>query len=73
MKHVIIRNPAILDGEPVIAGTRIPVVEFLLQLKEGHTIEDIHGMYPHVPETTFQGVLEELAETISAKSAQYAA
>ena len=65
MKQFITRNPAILDGEPVIAGTRIPVVEFLLQLKEGHTIEDIHGMYPHVREETFKRVLEEVLPTVS--------
>lgn len=32
MTQYILSNPNILDGEPVIAGTRIPVVELLLLL-----------------------------------------
>ncbi len=73
MSKYIVSNSKILAGEPVIAGTRIPVIEFLSLLKEGHAISDIHGMYPHVAEETFEAVLEELADSVSATPARYAA
>src|SRR5262249_2966307 len=73
MQQYIVSNPNILDGEPVIVGTRVPVVEILLLLKEGHTISEIQQMYPHVPMNTFERVLEELATTITAQPYRYAA
>jgi uncharacterized protein (DUF433 family) len=73
MKRAIVSHPHILDGEPVIVGTRIPVIEFLLLLKEGHNLGEIQRMYPHVAETTFARVLEELASTITTKPSLYAA
>jgi uncharacterized protein (DUF433 family) len=72
MQHYIVSNPNILDGEPVIVGTRVPVVEILLLLKEGNTLSDIQQMYPHVDIITFERVLEELATTITAQPQQYA-
>ena len=73
MKQYIVSNPSILSGEPVIIGTRIPVVEVLLLLKEGHTLAEIQQMYPHVEMHTFERVLEEIAATIATLPNQYAA
>lgn len=73
MQHYIVSNPNILDGEPVIVGTRIPVVEILLLLKEGSTLSDIQQMYPHVEIGTFERMLEELATTITTQPQHYAA
>jgi uncharacterized protein (DUF433 family) len=72
MTHYIVSNPNILDGEPVIAGTRIPVVELLLLLKEGRTLSDVQRMYPHVVLTTFERVLEEVAGTITSQPQTHA-
>jgi len=72
MKQYIVSNPHILDGEPVIVGTRVPVVEILLLLKEGHTLHHIQQMYPHVQIETFERVLEELATTITTQPSHYA-
>src|SRR5436189_2986187 len=41
MQHYIVSNPNILDGEPVIVGTRVPVVVILQFLKEEYTFEEI--------------------------------
>src|SRR5690349_23072653 len=44
----IASNPNILNGEPVIMGTRIPVIEVLLLLKEGYPLPEIQQMFPHI-------------------------
>jgi len=73
MTRYIVSYPNILDGEPVISGTRIPVVEFLLLLKEGYTLLEIQKMYPHVEPHTFERVLEEVAAGVSTRPTQYTA
>jgi len=46
---LIISDPCILNGKPVIAGTRISV-EFVMELiASGSTIDEIAAQYPHVP------------------------
>ena len=72
MTQYIVSNPNILDGEPVIVGTRIPIVEILLLVKEGNTLSDIQQMYPHVEIGTFERVLEELATSITSQPQHYA-
>lgn len=42
----VIRNPKILGGKPVIAGTRIPVSLILDYLAEGYMPEEITFEYP---------------------------
>ena len=61
MNMYINRDPDILGGEPVITGTRIPVIVILQFLKEGYTLEEVQEMYPHVTIESLQGVLDELA------------
>ncbi len=45
-KSKVIRNPKILGGKPVIAGTRIPVSLILDHLAEGYMPEEIIFEYP---------------------------
>ncbi len=45
MKAKIIRNPKILAGKPVIAGTRIPVTLILNLLAHGMIVEEIMDEY----------------------------
>lgn len=47
----IIRNPAILGGKPIIAGTRISVELILELIAAGRTPEDILEGYPSLTET----------------------
>jgi uncharacterized protein (DUF433 family) len=40
------RNPKVLSGKPVIAGTRITVEIILKKMSESATVEDLLKMYP---------------------------
>jgi len=45
-KSKVIRDPKILGGKPIIAGTRIPVRLILDHLAEGYMPEEIIFEYP---------------------------
>lgn len=60
MKKLIVSNPEILGGKPVIAGTRIPIARIIYLLKEGYTVENIADQYPHVGQATVTQVIDEL-------------
>ncbi len=63
---VISSTPNIMGGEPVIAGTRVPIGVILYRIKEGYTLEQIHDMYQHVSTNTLQKMIEEIAQKIPA-------
>jgi len=44
----ITRNPAILSGEPVVAGTRVPVRAIVLTHRYAPDSEYIYAAYPFV-------------------------
>ena len=67
MSRHIVSNPDIMSGVPVIRGTRIPVSRIVFLLSEGHTIDSIHELYPHVGNSVLQGAIGELIEDIDAK------
>lgn len=50
-------NPDIRQGEPVIAGTRLPVRAVAERVKGGETINDLVEDYPEIPRTAFQTAL----------------
>lgn len=54
MQDLIVSNPKIMMGKPVIAGTRITVELILEKLGAGKTIEQILDSYPHL---TRDGIL----------------
>ena len=45
-KDRILINPKILNGKPVIRGTRIPVEAILRKLGDGLSFEDVLEAYP---------------------------
>jgi uncharacterized protein (DUF433 family) len=57
-EHLIVSDPAIMMGKPVVAGTRITVELILEKLAAGETIEQILGSHLSL---TRQGVLAALA------------
>jgi uncharacterized protein (DUF433 family) len=60
MKHqVVSRNPKIMGGTPVFAGTRVPVQTLLDYLEAGDTIDEFLKGFPSV---TRQQVIEFLEE-----------
>ena len=64
MKKYIVSYPNILNGKPVITGTRIPIAQILFLLKEDYSIKDIHDEYPNVSVKKLQGVIDELTTDI---------
>ena len=65
MKSYIVSDPKILDGTPVIRGTRIPVSRIIFLLKEGYTVDAIHEDFPHVPVNVIEAVIDEVANIVS--------
>jgi len=51
-------NPGVLQGKPVIRGTRIPVELLLRKLAEGATIEDLLDAYPRLAGEDIRAALD---------------
>jgi uncharacterized protein (DUF433 family) len=47
------RNPAVMGGEPVITGTRVPVRTIASLIEMGETHEVLREDYPHIPEEAY--------------------
>ena len=62
---MIIADPKIMVGKPVIKGTRITVEHILEEMAAGMTIEDILREYPHLTREGVQGALRFAAESVS--------
>jgi len=58
-------HPGVLQGKPVIRGTRIPVELLLRKLAEGATIEDLLDAYPRLSRDDVRGVLDYAADSIA--------
>jgi len=56
-KTRIVRDPLILGGKPVIAGTRIPVRLILDHLAEGYMPEEIIVEYPVLTRADIQAAM----------------
>lgn len=54
---LIISDPKVMLGKPVIRGTRITVEHILNEMANGLTIEQILEGYPHL---TYQGIIAAL-------------
>ncbi|MSQ07639.1 MAG: DUF433 domain-containing protein [Dehalococcoidia bacterium] len=60
--QLIVSDPAVMMGKPVVAGTRITVEFILEKLGAGDTIEQILSAHPRL---TRQGIQAALAFTES--------
>jgi uncharacterized protein (DUF433 family) len=58
-------NPAVMQGKPVIRGTRIPVELLLRKLAEGAAIEDLLDAYPRLTQDDIRCALAYAADTIA--------
>ncbi len=58
-------NPFVMQGKPVIRGTRIPVELLLRKLAEGATIEDLLDAYPRLSAEDVRAALAYAADTIA--------
>jgi uncharacterized protein (DUF433 family) len=58
MSDRIVTDPLILNGKPVIAGTRIPVALILNLLAHGYSVERVVEAYPTLtPEDVAEALL----------------
>ena len=48
MSRVVSRNPEVLGGDPVFAGTRVPVKSLFDHLEAGDSIDDFLEGFPSV-------------------------
>ncbi len=59
MSRVVTQDPNILGGEPVFAGTRVPVKSLFDHLEAGDSIEDFLDGFPGVKREQVIALLEE--------------
>jgi len=65
--YLVISDPAVCGGKPVIRGTRVPV-QYILELWDrGYGVERIHKQYPTVSEESVKKVVELINETRAIK------
>ena len=65
-KNLIISDPQVMLGKPVIAGTRITVELVLEKLAAGETIEQILEAHPKLTREKIQAALRFAAEALRA-------
>ena len=54
-----------MSGDPVIAGTRIPISRIIYLLSQGYTVQALHKDYPWVTVKVFKGVIDEMVEIVN--------
>jgi uncharacterized protein (DUF433 family) len=63
-KDIIVSNPAVMMGKPVIAGTRITVELILEKLAAGETVEQILEAHPRLTHGGVQAAIAFAAEVL---------
>lgn len=62
-EYLIISDPDVCGGKPVVRGTRVPV-QYILELSErGYEVHRIHEEYPTVPKEVIAEVVKRLRES----------
>lgn len=64
-KEIIVRDLAIMNGKPLIKGTRITVELILKKLSEGATVKDLLKIYPQITSKQIMAALDYAANIIS--------
>jgi uncharacterized protein (DUF433 family) len=67
MAGVIIRDPDILDGEPVFRGTRVPFKVLTDYLEGGDTVDQFLEQYPSVTYELAIAAIEEARRSLVAQ------
>jgi uncharacterized protein (DUF433 family) len=57
--NIVVRDAAILSGEPVFRGTRVPFKSLTDYLEHGHTLDEFLDDFPGVTRTAAIATLEE--------------
>lgn len=61
-EEIVSRNPKVMHGELVFAGTRVPAKTLVDYLKSGHTLEDFLDGFPSVSREQAVAYLEMTLE-----------
>ena len=61
---VIVRDPDLLGGTPVFAGTRVPVQTLLDYLEAGHALDEFLDDFPTVRREQATALLELLKQAV---------
>lgn len=64
----ISRNPEVMVGKPVVAGTRVPVDRVLRQLATELDIQDVLAAFPHLSAADVQACLCYAADVVEKAS-----
>lgn len=65
---MIVSNPKVMLGKPVIRGTRITVEMILERMAAGQTEDDILLAYPHLTREGIRAALAFAAEALQASA-----
>ncbi len=65
-RKLVISNPSVMMGKPVIAGTRITVELIIDKLAAGETIDQILEAHPRLTKEAIQEALAFAAEALRA-------
>lgn len=63
-RDLIVSNPEIMMGKPVVRGTRITVETILEKLSEGESVEQIVEEHPRLTEEAIRAALAFARETL---------
>ena len=66
MASVIVKNPAVLRGEPVFRGTRVPFKALTDYLVGGESLGEFLEQYPSVTREAAIAALEEARDSLMA-------
>lgn len=66
--HPIASSPAVLGGQPVFAGTRVPVKNLIDYLEAGDSLDDFLEAFPSVTREQAIAALEAARESLLANA-----
>ena len=66
MNSVVVRDPAVMSGEPTFRGTRVLVRTLFDYLEAGHSLERFLDGFPTVSREMVLQALEEAKESLFA-------
>jgi uncharacterized protein (DUF433 family) len=66
MDSLILSDPKVMMGKPVVAGTRITVEAILERLGAGEAVEDLLEAYPRLTRESVQAALRFAADALRA-------
>ncbi len=67
MSTAVVKDPAVLSGEPVFRGTRVPFRALLDYLEGGDTLDEFLEQYPTVSRELAIAALEEARTSLVAQ------